>query len=83
MTMFYQTKEGFFAGELIEEYGDSFLVKILVDNGVEVKESRYALVTHLTPRAADLVACSTTMHMMQTIRAFTFCPHCGVRLPSR
>ena len=54
MTMFYQTKEGFFAGELIEEYGDSFLVKILIDNGVEVKESRYALVTHLTKRAVDL-----------------------------
>jgi len=44
MSIFYETQDGIYAGELVEEYDDSFLVKVIYAKGEKVIGNQYSLV---------------------------------------
>lgn len=50
--IWYETEDGVYVGELVEEFGDQFLVKVLRGPNGQVDGNVYALVTREESRAS-------------------------------
>ena len=44
MSIFYQTQDGWYAGELVEDYDDCMLVEVKIAKGIPVVGCQYSLV---------------------------------------